>query len=292
MAREGGGIGVILATYDQPAYLELALLAYSRQSRCPDEIVVADDGSGSETAEVVEAMARRTGLPLTHVRHPDRGFRKTTILNRAIRASVSPYLVFSDGDCLPGPRFVETHARLRRPGRYLAGSAVRLGSTVSAAVSPEIVLDGSYATLSWLRRMGARPRRRVLRFAPRPLGALMDVLTPTRPTWSGGNASVARKEILRVNGFDLELEYGGEDRVFGERLRNAGVKGIQIRHRALVLHLDHARPYRDPERVQRQTRYRKAIQRSRVVEAEKGLAELPEEEGVTIRRLGLEKEVS
>ena len=44
---------ILVATYDQPRWLDLALRGWSRQSRRPDTVVVADDGSGPETAEVV-----------------------------------------------------------------------------------------------------------------------------------------------------------------------------------------------------------------------------------------------
>ena len=44
---------ILVATYDQPRWLDLALRGWSRQSRRPDAVVVADDGSGPETAEVV-----------------------------------------------------------------------------------------------------------------------------------------------------------------------------------------------------------------------------------------------
>ena len=56
------------------------------------------------------------------------------------------------------------------------------------------------------------------------------------------NASTWREAVLAVNGFDLELEYGGLDREFGQRLENLGCRGVQVRHRAVLLHLHHDRP--------------------------------------------------
>ena len=43
------------------------------------------------------------------------------------------------------------------------------------------------------------------------------------------------------------MQYGGADRELGERLANHGVTGWQIRHQAVVLHLDHQRGYKTPE---------------------------------------------
>ena len=45
---------VILTTYNQPRLLDLVLQSYERQSRLDLEIVIADDGSGPETREVIE----------------------------------------------------------------------------------------------------------------------------------------------------------------------------------------------------------------------------------------------
>ena len=50
-----------------------------------------------------------------------------------------------------------------------------------------------------------------------------------------------------MNGFDERMAYGGEDREFGYRLENIGVKPLGIRYSAPCLHLDHPRGYADPE---------------------------------------------
>src|SRR3981189_2449828 len=44
---------VIVATYEQPRWLDLALRAWARQELPASRVIVADDGSGPETAEVV-----------------------------------------------------------------------------------------------------------------------------------------------------------------------------------------------------------------------------------------------
>ena len=87
--------------------------------------------------------------------------------------------------------------------------------------------------------------------------AAADLLTTTRPTWNGHNASGWRDDILAANGFDERMGYGGQDREFGERLENAGVRGRGIRYRALCVHLDHGRGYADVDTIHRN----KAIRR-------------------------------
>ena len=43
--------------------------------------------------------------------------------------------------------------------------------------------------------------------------------------------------MFAVNGFDMEMGYGGLDRAVGYRLVNLGVRGIQVRHRAMLARL-------------------------------------------------------
>ena len=49
--------------------------------------------------------------------------------------------------------------------------------------------------------------------------------------------------MVKVNGFDNRMVYGAEDCELGQRLKNLGVKGKQIRHSAVCIHLDHERGY-------------------------------------------------
>src|SRR5512134_1385444 len=114
--REVMRISVVLATYNSPTWLEKVIWGYAAQTMAPAEIVVADDGSTQETLLAIERLNRSTRLNLRHVWHEDRGFRKCEILNKAIVASASEYLIVSDGDCIPRRDFVEVHAGQAAPG--------------------------------------------------------------------------------------------------------------------------------------------------------------------------------
>jgi hypothetical protein len=120
---------------------------------------------------------------------------------------------------------------------------------------------------------GARTRLRLLPEGMMPRA--LDRITPTRASWNGMNASTWRDAVLAVNGFDLELRYGGLDREFGQRLENLGLRGRQVRHRAVLLHLHHDRPYRDPTVQARQRALRHEVGRSGRTRAANGIAELP-----------------
>lgn len=278
-------ISVVVTTYQRPDQLELVIHGYAAQTDRDFEVVVADDGSGPETERLIGRMRVDTGLGITHVWHEDQGFRKTRILNRAILATDADYLLFTDGDCVPRADLVATHRRLARPGRYLAGGYLKLPPGVSETITPDDVRSGRFAELRWLLAGGWRPGRKALRLIrSRRLAALLDHLTPTAPDFQGNNASAWRHDLLAVNGFEGEMGYGGLDRALGFRLTNAGIRGMQIRYRAIALHLHHHRPYRDPEVVRRNREIIREIRRNGEVRARQGIEELPPDPSLRIDR--------
>jgi glycosyltransferase involved in cell wall biosynthesis len=268
-------ISVVISAYNRPEYLELVLWGYATQSDRDFELIVADDGSGDDVRSTISRLRSDAGLEITHVWHEDLGFRKSLILNRAIVSAAGDYLLFTDGDCIPRRDLVEVHRRLARPNRYLAGGYVKLPKPVSEGITVDEVRAGRIADLRWLRSRGWRPGRRALRLLRYPgLPALLDKITPTAAHFHGNNASTWKEALFEVNGFDAEMGYGGLDRALGYRLVNAGVKGIQIRHRAVTMHLHHDRPYRRPEVLEANRRIMDRIRRLHEVRARSGIGEM------------------
>jgi glycosyltransferase involved in cell wall biosynthesis len=246
-------ISVIISTFNSPSWLDLVLWGYAVQTVRPLEVIVADDGSGPETRLVIEQHQQRHRFPVRRVWHQHRGFRKCRILNRAIARASGGYLVFSDGDCIPRRDFLETHRRLAAPGAALSGGCVRLSAEASRAITPDDVFHGRCLGAGWVGEQGRRGLLGLLKGGAcgRWLGRAIDFVTPTRATFNGHNTSAWREDLIRVNGFDERMQYGGLDRELGERLVNAGVRFRQIRHQAICLHLDHPRPYETAESWQR-----------------------------------------
>jgi glycosyltransferase involved in cell wall biosynthesis len=149
-------ISIILSTYNQPDWLEKALWGYASQQDRDFEIVIADDGSGPATRERIQQMQSRTGLRIQHVWHPDRGFQKCAILNRAIVAARGNYLIFSDGDCVPRADFVAVHRSLAQRGRFLSGGYTKLSESLSHALTREDVVTGRAFEPQWLAAGGWR----------------------------------------------------------------------------------------------------------------------------------------
>ncbi len=266
---------VIVSTYNQPAWLEKVLWGYSRQDTSHFELIIADDGSGEETREIIADFARASAFPIRHLWHEDQGYRRSIILNAAILASREDYLIFSVGDCIPRYDFVRTHLEMAEAGRFLSGGSVYLSMEVSRAIGREDVLSGRFADPSWLREQGQRLGRHRWRLVPRGWRArFLDSLTTTSPTWNLNNASTWREPLFAVNGMEEEMQYGGADRALGSRLENLGLRGRRVRFRAVLLHLDHARPYKTRKSIDRNKEIRRRIVREGETRARNGLAEL------------------
>ena len=259
-------IAVILSTYNSHERLSLVLDGYRVQSHADFEIVIADDGSGPATREVIGRARDETGLDVQHVWHEDDGFRKCTIMNRAAAETDADYLIFSDGDCIPRRDFIDTHEALAEPGRFLSGGCFRLTADATRSLTREDVLNGNVTNVRFLN--GTLPRTNLRKYRLHlgsGLGRVLDTVTTTRATWNGHNSSCWRKDLVKANGFDERMCYGGEDREFGERLMHAGIRPRQIRHRAICVHLWHDRDYVHAEglRYNREIRKSTAVRRSR-----------------------------
>ena len=256
---------IVVSTYNNPEWLKRCLWGYARQDRTDFEFVLADDGSRDETRRMVDALRPQLPFPVQHVWQPDEGFQKCRILNKGIAAASADYLIFSDGDCVPRADFVSQHLRLREPGRFLGGGYCKLPRALSHAIDEAVIARGDHARLAWLAANGLPFKKRSLKLWAQPgwREKLLNAITPTPPRWAGNNASGWKADLLRVNGFDERMTYGGEDLELGERLENAGVMGKQIRFSAITVHLDHDRGYVHPdmraanERIRTATREQK-----------------------------------
>lgn len=263
-------LGVIISTYNHPTWLEKTLWGYLCQTRPADEIIIADDGSTPDTRQLVMQFA--AWLPIKHVWHDDQGFRKTRILNQALRAAQSDYLVFTDQDCVPRQDFLAVHAGQARRGRFLSGGLVRLPLAVSQLITQGDISSQRAFDLRWLRSRGLKCNFKCSKLAPWPwFSRAMNAITPAKATWNGCNASGWRHDLLAARGFDERMKYGGEDREMGERLVNAGIKGKQVRYTAIAIHLDHDRPYVDPQAIEQNNQIRQQTHDTHAVATRYGL---------------------
>ncbi|MBP3536466.1 MAG: glycosyltransferase family 2 protein [Muribaculaceae bacterium] len=262
--------GIIISTYNNPRWLEKTLWGYMSQTVSADEIIIADDGSDDSTRSLIEKYA--SVLPIRHVWHEDLGFRKTKILNEAIKTSTADYLIFTDQDCVPRHDFVETHLRFARRGHFLSGGYFKLPMDISECLTQDDIASGAAFTLSFLLDKGLKKSFKITKlFGNSIFASVMNAVTPARASWNGMNSSGWRDDIARANGFDERMQYGGEDRELGERLVNAGIKPVQIRYSAITLHLDHKRPYVNDEAWARNDAIRRETRRRRLTRTAYGI---------------------
>lgn len=268
-------ISVVLTTYNSPLWLEKVLCGYEQQTHGDFEVVIGDDGSTRETAELIERLRAGTRLDIQHVWQRDDGFRKCRILNKAILHARADYLVFTDGDCIPRRDFLAVHAARAEPGHYLSGSYYKLPMPLSQRISLDDIQSGRCFDIHWLWANGLpRGLKNLKLTANRWQARLLNATTPTRCNFKGSNGSAWRKDVLAVNGFNETMSWGGLDREFGVRLINAGVRPRHVRYDAVCIHLDHPRGYKNPDHVAANLRLRQHHARRGTVETDHGIRQL------------------
>jgi glycosyltransferase involved in cell wall biosynthesis len=269
---------VIFTTYNHPKWLEKTLWGFAAQSYRDFEIIVADDGSGPETRAVVESISSQIDIPIQHIWQEDEGFQKCRVMNKAIVASKGEYLIFTDGDCIPHPDFVRNHVELAGENTLLSGGYFKLPIEVSRDITKQDILDGNSTRPGWLLKHGVPFTPKIAKLFSHPvIGAILDALTITRATWNGHSSSTWKKHILATNGFDERMQYGGQDREFGERLINMGIKPRQVRYRCSCVHLDHGRGYARPESISKNRGIRQQTRGNKITRTDFGIAAAAQE---------------
>lgn len=234
-------VSLMVSTYNWKEALALVLGSVIGQTRLPDEVIVTDDGSRPDTADVMHRMAKDFPVPLRHIWQPDEGFRLARSRNCGIAAASSDYLIQVDGDMILHRHFVADHLALARPGSFLQGTRIRTTDAETARL-----LAGGKPRFGWFvnayfREEGDRStyhfgrRHHTLRL---PWLARIKARSGGHPM--GCNVSYWREDVLRVNGYDERMQgYGSEDLEIDIRLRNAGLRRRQVKFAALALHLEH-----------------------------------------------------
>jgi GT2 family glycosyltransferase len=145
-------------------------------------------------------------------------------------------------------------------GYFLSGGYFMLPMDISKAITKADIKTGNCFELGWLKARGLAPSFKNNKLSARGgVAALLNKITLTNASWNGHNASGFKADILRVNGFDERMQYGGQDRELGERLINAGIQSKQLRYSAIVVHLDHKRGYKNEASIAKNRAIRDAV---------------------------------
>ena len=265
-------ISVVVSTYNAEKWLEKVLIGYSNQTYKDFEVIIADDGSRPLTKELIDKYAASYPVPLRHLWHEDKGYRRQEILNIAIVEAAYEYIIMTDGDCIPRRDFVEIHAKFAEKGKFLSGGYCKLPMATSENITKEDILEERCFDVAWLKKQDKLGFSQTLKLTASPvLATVLDTITTTTPSFNNCNSSGFKEDMIAVNGYDERMKYGGPDREFGERLENYGVKGKQIRHKAIVLHLDHSRGYKTPEGLAANLAIRKEVKEKKIIKTPFGI---------------------
>lgn len=258
-------ISVVVSTYNAEEWLEKVLIGYSNQTYKDFELIIADDGSKPSTKELIDSYAKDYPVPVRHLWHEDLGYRRQEILNVAIVKANYEYIIMTDGDCIPREDFVQVHAKQAEKGKFLSGGYCKLPMKTSKAITKEDILSQNCFDIKWLNKIEKLDFSNTLKLGSEGVIAkFLDFISPTNPSFNNCNSSGFKDDMIAINGYDERMKYGGPDREFGERLENYGVKGKQIRHKAIVLHLDHARGYKTPESLAANLAIRKDVKDKKI----------------------------
>ena len=240
------------------------LRSVARQRTPPQEIVIADDGSGTSTIAVIESFARVHSAPVRLVQQPHEGFRVARLRNLAIAAATCDYLVFIDGDMLLHEAFMADHVRFARRGHYTQGVRLHADAALTARL---IAAPADFPTVS---TPGLGGLRRAYLLQSAALGGLLRYAANGFIALKACNLGAWREDLVRVNGFNEDMiGWGPEDKELCARLEHAGVRRQTLLFGGIACHLHHPPAARSA--LQTNLAILSATRASRRVRAEHGL---------------------
>ncbi len=223
-------VAVIVTTYQNSQALLASVASLVKQTRLPDQVLIADDGSSQDVAAVLARFGHQ--LNLVRCWQPDRSFRASRARNLAAMRANCDYLIFIDGDCLAPPHFVAAHVRLADSKYLVSGGRVLLDANQSKYCM-DLPDDADALMDHW-------------KFWDLPLGILRDARPRAWRQARTCNLGLPREAWLQIGGFDESyVGWGLEDSDFVVRALHAGCRIRNGRMATTVAHLAHRRESRE-----------------------------------------------
>ena len=257
---------LLISTYNRPDALELCLKSVLLQSKMPEEVIIADDGSKDDTKKLVERYQQIFSVPLLHVWHPDEGFQLAKIRNRGIAKASQPYIIQIDGDLILHRHFINDHLQISQRNYFVSGSRVLL----SEETTKELLQHNSIDVEAHKR--GSKNHFNKLRngFLRNFLSTRYKVSGRNKYYVKGCNMAFWKDDLLKVNGYNEKLTgWGKEDSELAIRLIHSGIKKKFLKMGGITYHLYHSEASRDNEEAN--TRYMNEAIESGSIWAEEGL---------------------
>lgn len=233
-------ISVIVTTYNRPGALKRVLDGLLSQVRLPEEILVADDGSGRKTEQMLQPYLHHDRIRIHHIWQEDRGFRAARIRNMAIKKSSGDYLVLLDGDCIPGKYFIRDHLDLAQKGCFFQGKRVIVNQSKEKEFDHR-VCNSKRKLITHAVKKEISNSHHIFRIPFSP-----SFFTRKLSGVRSCNMGVFQDDIRAVNGFNHDFEgWGREDSELVVRLYKYGLKRKENIFRAICFHLWHHENRRD-----------------------------------------------
>lgn len=238
-------ISLIISFYNKTELLQKVLESIALQTMQDVEVVIADDGSGPQAAAFIEHAAHSYPFPIRHVWHEDKGWRKNAILNKAVMAAKSEYLVFIDGDCLLERHFLEEHYASRKQGEVVTGRRVLLTPKTTEYIlakplTPHRLGAPLFFRLLWETIFGHQ-KTQLEQKIRLPKGLRRLFIRERKRYILGCNFSLYKEDLLGVNGFDERFQYPGygEDIDLEFRLARKGIFAYSRKCQLVQFHCYH-----------------------------------------------------
>jgi len=223
---------LVASTYNWPEALELLLLSVLNQSVLPNEVIIADDGSGEDTKNLIENFKKTFPVPLVHIWQEDLKNRKSRIMNKAIAAAKYDYIVEIDGDIILNKHFIEDHLAYAQKGHYLFGSRVNIQEKLLPELFSEKNIDFNFFS------KGIKKRSRTIRI-PFLMNFAKSVDKCSKKL-RGCNMSFWKEDFIKINGYNESIVgWGMEDSEMIQRLHNIAIKGKRLKYTGIVYHIYH-----------------------------------------------------
>ncbi|WP_063752603.1 glycosyltransferase [Streptomyces sp. NRRL S-350] len=240
---------VIVPTYNRSELLRHTLDSLARQRLAPGEafeVIVVDDGSADDTAEVVAGYHDR--LDAHYFFQEDEGYRVAKARNVGIDNARSGICVFVDSGVVLHSGALAAHlaAHRRADGPVAVQGYVHCfneGNEDGERILQEIDFADPDASI---RRFGEQRRWLDLRetYYER-YGEELGVLTAPWLMWWTCHVSANTAQLREVGGFDEAYRsWGAEDVDLGYRLHQAGAR-FELSRDAASLHVPHPKSYQD-----------------------------------------------
>ncbi len=232
-------ISLLITTFNDPIKLKTVLSYHLKQSPQPFEILICDDGSKAETKALVDSFARTSRTPIIHVYQEDRGWDVAGIRNLGAIQSSGDYLLMTDGDCVPHPRFIHDHLAAAEKGYVAFGDRSHVLKEYTYRFSPRPDVLMHYLWRKKIHKRISAVRNPFERSRIYSKSHFPDIV-PLACLVLGCNFGVWKNDLLAVNGFDESFRmWWPEDVECAARLLNRGLKIKKFRQKCLVYHLDH-----------------------------------------------------